>query len=800
MRRALASTLAVLAALSGAHEARAACARPTDAAGYQGFVYDTPTDVEEGARVRVHYARTGRHALGGGGAPTTPPLAAAVARVADETLARLAGLGYRAPVRAGACASDASGRLDVYLVAFAGADGHAARETCAAEAPGAAETCATFVLAARDLDVRYGDAERGARIVVAHEAFHAVQAAYAAEVAPFFSEGSAQWATDALFPGLGDLERNLPAFFADPARPLDSEAGGVTTSALYAAAIWPVFLARRYGAELVRETLEGCARGRDALDATDEALAARGGALGDAFGEMATWNAATGARAPAGDDAARDALGYADAARYPEVALEDLAPGSTREGVTSGLGARYFRARGPGLLDAETLPDASRAFVVPLVGGRAVLGATRRAEGSVEIPGEAVVVIAGAARGLADAPYRLTLRDGLAARAPDAPATARTDAAPSAGEAVDASAGGCALAAGGSPRRSPPALAVALLVAAGGLFGARRRATLRRLVRAHRAAPLVALAVLLGTAGAPGCKAGSGAATTGEGPGDAAGDASAPAALRVVTVGSAVTEAAFAVGAGAVVVGVDTSSLFPEEATRRPRVGYQRALAAEGLLSLAPTLVLATDEAGPESVLEQLRARGVRVERVGSAPTLDGARARLARVAELLGRPADAALARFDDDARAAKALVARTTQRPRVLALYARGAGTLQVFGRETAADGMLALAGADNAVTAFTGAKPLTAEALVAAAPDVVLVPARGLESLGGEAGLLAVPGVAGTPAGRAKRIVAVDDLLLLGFGPRTGEAVALLARALHPELAGDRDAGTRAPEGGP
>jgi len=90
--------------------------------------------------------------------------------------------------------------------------------------------------------------------------------------------------------------------------------------------------------------------------------------------------------------------------------------------------------------------------------------------------------------------------------------------------------------------------------------------------------------------------------------------------------------------------------------------------------------------------------------------------------------------------------------------------------------------LAGGRNAVPGFAGYKPLSAEVLIAAAPEVIVVPARGLATLGGEAGLLALPGVADTPAGRARRIVAFDDLLLLGFGPRLGPAIDELARRLR------------------
>lgn len=255
-----------------------------------------------------------------------------------------------------------------------------------------------------------------------------------------------------------------------------------------------------------------------------------------------------------------------------------------------------------------------------------------------------------------------------------------------------------------------------------------------------------------------------------------------PATPRIVSVGSAVTETLFALGMGDAVVGVDTSSLFPEAATTRPQVGYQRTLAAEGILGLRPTMVLASIEAGPPTVLDQLKSAGVRLEIVDAEPTIEGVRARIRHVAEKVGRDPSKVLDELDADLTRAKAARETATTHPKVLVLYARGGGTLHVFGKNTIAETMVRLAGGEPAVTDFEGTKPLTPEALAAVAPDVIVVPSRGLESLGGTEGLLKVPGVASTPAGKAKRIVPFDDLLLLGFGPRTGKAAVELGEKLR------------------
>jgi iron complex transport system substrate-binding protein len=247
---------------------------------------------------------------------------------------------------------------------------------------------------------------------------------------------------------------------------------------------------------------------------------------------------------------------------------------------------------------------------------------------------------------------------------------------------------------------------------------------------------------------------------------------------RYVCLGGALTEAVFALGAGGSVVGVDSGSTWPTAADALPDVGYQRALSAEGVLALAPTRVLLTDEAGPPAAVEAL-AGAVPVTRLPVAHDGAAAVARLRAIGDAIGRDASPLADQLAAELAEVSRQAALLTRRPRVLFVYARGAGALTVAGRGTAADGMIRLSGAINAMDAerYT---PLTAEAALGAAPDVVLVTTTGLQSLGGEAGLWASPGLALTPAGAARRLVVHEDLALLGFGPRTGQAALALVRA--------------------
>jgi iron complex transport system substrate-binding protein len=273
--------------------------------------------------------------------------------------------------------------------------------------------------------------------------------------------------------------------------------------------------------------------------------------------------------------------------------------------------------------------------------------------------------------------------------------------------------------------------------------------------------------------------------------------AAKPRGERLVLVGGAITEIVFALGAGDRVVGVDTSSYYPAETAELAKVGYQRILSAEGVLSLAPTKLIVSPEAGPPAVLEALAAAGVEIVRVDAPFTLEGARERVLRVAAALGVSPDALLAKMREDEAEARRVVAAGCGKPKVLFVYARGLGSPMVSGDKTAASAMIELAGGQNAVTGFDSFKPLTAEAALAAAPDAVLLPARAFESLGGARGVFEMPGLALTPAGHAQRVARVDDLQLLGFGPRAGLAVQELSRQLRPCLPSDpakRDGGER------
>ncbi|WP_417782133.1 heme/hemin ABC transporter substrate-binding protein [Terasakiella pusilla] len=254
---------------------------------------------------------------------------------------------------------------------------------------------------------------------------------------------------------------------------------------------------------------------------------------------------------------------------------------------------------------------------------------------------------------------------------------------------------------------------------------------------------------------------------------------SADAANRIVSIGGANTEILYALGMGDKIVGTDTTSTYPEEATKTEKVGYMRALSAEGVLSLKPDMVILSDEAGPPPVLAQLKQVGVKLVSVKAGRTIEDIRKNVIQIASEVN--ADAAgvelVKRIDADLIALNTAIRAHAGVPRLMFILQHGGGAPMVAGTKTAADSIIKLAGAENVVADYEGYKPLTPEAAVKMQPDYILVTNMGLDQAGGLDAFADIPGVNLTDAAKEKRIIAMDSLYLLGFGPRTAEAALKL-----------------------
>ncbi|PSJ61763.1 heme/hemin ABC transporter substrate-binding protein [Kumtagia ephedrae] len=260
-----------------------------------------------------------------------------------------------------------------------------------------------------------------------------------------------------------------------------------------------------------------------------------------------------------------------------------------------------------------------------------------------------------------------------------------------------------------------------------------------------------------------------------------------PDPSRIVAVGGSITEIVYALGEEKRLVARDSTSVYPREAFSLPDVGYMRALSPEGVLSVKPTGILALKGSGPREAVDVLKKTSIPYIEVPDDFEHEGILDKIRIVGKAIGadEKAEKLAEKVDADMKAAEALTAGIGERKRVLFVLGLQDGKILGSGSDTAADGIIELAGGVNAIQGFAGYRPLADEAIITAKPDLILMMDRGEgDHEAVEAQLLALPAILSTPAGEQKRLVRMGGAFLLGFGPRTADAV----RALAGELYGD------------
>ena len=243
---------------------------------------------------------------------------------------------------------------------------------------------------------------------------------------------------------------------------------------------------------------------------------------------------------------------------------------------------------------------------------------------------------------------------------------------------------------------------------------------------------------------------------------------------RVTIAGGSLTEIVYLLEQEHKLVAVDITSNFPEEAKQLPSIGYVRALSAEGVLSLSPSLILGEDDTGPPTVMEQLSRVGIQIEIIPEENSTDGIIKKVKCVAEILGvdkNTKDKTLAILNADAKELKLLTEMNKKEsPKVMFILSMESGSPTVGGRDTSADGLIKMTGAVNVMDSFEGWKPVSTEAIIQAKPDFILISERGLNSFGSIEKLGQHPSLVFTPAAKNNNIIAMDGMAMLGFGPRT------------------------------
>ena len=253
---------------------------------------------------------------------------------------------------------------------------------------------------------------------------------------------------------------------------------------------------------------------------------------------------------------------------------------------------------------------------------------------------------------------------------------------------------------------------------------------------------------------------------------------------RIVVLGGTAAEIVAALGQQDRLVARDTTSTYPESLTALPDIGYLRALSPEGVLSVDPDMILAEAGAGPAEAVAVLQAAGLPYVTVPGDPGPDGIADKITVIGAALGQaPAAARLAaQVQADLAAARAAAAAIQPKKRVLFILSLQGGKVMAGGEGSAAASIIDLAGGINAATGFQGYKPMTDEAVLAAAPDAILMMDREGQGAVLPEEAAALPALAASPAVQTGAILRMDGLKLLGLGPRTGQAAAELRAALY------------------
>ena len=243
--------------------------------------------------------------------------------------------------------------------------------------------------------------------------------------------------------------------------------------------------------------------------------------------------------------------------------------------------------------------------------------------------------------------------------------------------------------------------------------------------------------------------------------------------FRIVSAGGDLTEIIYALCAQNYLVGTDTTSSYPKEATQTKKVGYRRNLSIEGIISLNPNLIVYNDEAGPPIVIKQLKNTKIELLKLKTPKNLQDIKDNIATIAKKLDREKEAKqlfakLAKQEKQLQ--EAIAKRKGKKLKVLCFLS--ANRLMAGGRKTQADNIIAITGAENAVN-FQGYKPLNAEAIIKLNPDFIISSYHRGTKKSARKAFFQNKLFNQVRAVKEKKVIFMNTLLLLGFGPRTTQA---------------------------
>jgi iron complex transport system substrate-binding protein len=250
--------------------------------------------------------------------------------------------------------------------------------------------------------------------------------------------------------------------------------------------------------------------------------------------------------------------------------------------------------------------------------------------------------------------------------------------------------------------------------------------------------------------------------------------------LRIVSLHAAASEIICALGAQDQLVGVDVTSVYPVVLEEKANLGHISGITAQGILSLKPDMVIVNSVEFSEQLEAQLKEVGVEIHKISPDYSVNGSLALIKQIGVIVQLEEKAQ--ELINDVKKEFESIQLTDVPKSVVFVYARGAGTLMVAGKNTQMNALIELAGAQNAFADFDGFKPLTTESLVSVNPDILFLFESGVQSMGGIEGLSQIPGFELTNAGKNGHVITMDGSLVSSFGPRLPQAIKELSEKIN------------------
>ncbi|MEO6347167.1 MAG: ABC transporter substrate-binding protein [Aquaticitalea sp.] len=260
--------------------------------------------------------------------------------------------------------------------------------------------------------------------------------------------------------------------------------------------------------------------------------------------------------------------------------------------------------------------------------------------------------------------------------------------------------------------------------------------------------------------------------------------------VRVVCISKQYSEIIYALGAEKDIVAVDVSSTYPPEIKKLPTIGYHRALSAEAILAMKPTMILEDNNIGPEHVVKQLQDLKIPMKEFGQyETTIAGTDSLIREMGRYFDKKetAEKLCEKLDDDMERALKNTDLFSENPKVLVIHFGQANNVYlVMTKQSNAGKLIEWAGGIMAVDGDRGIMQLSPEIVAQSNPDVILLTDYGYDRLGSNEQISSLPGIASTKAFKNNRIYRVEEHDMVYFGPRTGENVLKLQHLLHKDEA--------------